>query len=390
MDDAIAPAVTPDVPQPRPPADDRPPPDPRPLDRTDLLRAVRGEGVELVAQPIVAVESGTIAGYELLTRFRVGPAAPPNVWFATARREGLAGALTRTVFAAMHELRPSLPENVFCTVNVEPDLLLDDAVHDALHATGDLSCVVVELTEHVAIGDGLAPLKERLEAIRAAGGTVAIDDAGTGYAGLSQLLELRPDLIKLDHALVSGLDTDPVRRALVELIGSLSGRMDAWLLAEGVETADEFAVLARLGVPLAQGWYLGRPATPWAALDPGVHREVCMLARRASLGRHVAALVRRRPTREIIDGSDETGDVIVDDAGRPIAVVVAQVHGSARVPAMCVAPSSDPADVLRRAMARPDAHRCAPVVCTDPRGQVLGTIDVADLVEAALTPEGES
>ncbi len=365
---------------------------PTPADVSAVLAGARNgdpdTGLHLVAQPILAVEFANVAGYELLARFTSRVKAPPDQWFAVAREAGMANRLTAAVFEQMHLLRPSLPPNTFCTVNIEPDLLMDDVVDRALHATGSLERVIVELTEHVAIEDP-APLLLRLDRIRAAGGTVAIDDAGTGYAGLAQLLSVRPDLIKLDRELVTGIDTDPVRRALVELIGSLAGRMDAWLLAEGVETSGELSVLARLGVPLAQGWFIGRPAEAWPAIDPELRNTLRAITLQARLGDHVAQLVRRRPPRQAGDGALSPGDVVVDELERPLRVAVAESHGVSTVPAMCVAPSSSPADVLRRAVARPPGQRDAPVVCTDPRGRLIGTVDIADLVDAALADHGE-
>jgi hypothetical protein len=97
---------------------------------------------------------------------------------------------------------------------------------------------------------------------------LAVDDAGTGYAGLQHLMVLRPDLVKLDRALVAGCDRDPAKAALIEMLGRFTGQLDAWVLAEGVERTAELESLIRLRVPLAQGYLLGRPAEPWATL-PG-------------------------------------------------------------------------------------------------------------------------
>lgn len=363
--------------------------DPSPPWSSALAGAIGGAGVRLVAQPILAVEAASIAGYELLARMAGPPAAAPDVWFAAARDRGVAADLTCVVFDRLHRLRSTLPANTFCTVNVEPDLLLDPNVEAALHAGGDLDRVVVELTEHVPLGEDVSALLAVMDRVRAAGGTLAVDDAGTGYAGLTQLLALRPDLIKLDRALVAGIDTDPVRRALVEMVGALAGRMDAWLLAEGVETADELAVLAHLGVPLAQGWFIGRPAEPWAALDPDVAASIRRIAARAELRENVAPLVRSARTRRPDDRGSPAlrhGDVLVDASGRPVDVAFAQVDRIVIAPAMVVAPSASPAEVLRRAMARPAAVRSIPIVCSDSAGRLIGVLEVADLVESVLAP----
>ena len=73
-------------------------------------------------------------------------------------------------------------------------------------------------------------------------------------------MQLRPDFVKLDRALVQDVDRDPAKHALVETLGMLAGRLDSWLLAEGIERPGEREVLAAMGVPLAQGFGLARPA----------------------------------------------------------------------------------------------------------------------------------
>jgi EAL domain-containing protein (putative c-di-GMP-specific phosphodiesterase class I) len=87
-----------------------------------------------------------------------------------------------------------------------------------------------------------------------------VDDAGAGYAGLQHILEIHPDIVKLDIALVRDLDTDPVRRALISGMVSFAREAGCVLLAEGIETDSELASLRTLGVSLGQGYLLGRPA----------------------------------------------------------------------------------------------------------------------------------
>jgi hypothetical protein len=225
-----------------------------------------------------------------------------------------------------------------------------------------------------------------LTAVREAGGLVAVDDAGTGYAGLQQMLTVRPDIVKLDRDLVSGLDADPIRRSLVQLLGDLTSRMDAWLLAEGVETTAELQALVALGVPLGQGWRLGRPAPPWAQLAPATAEDLRLFAAQATLGDHVAALMRACPVAPLGDHAGASlGTVLIDADGRPAAIVVpGGTGGPALAPALTVAPSSSPVDVARRALAREVPFRGAPVVCTDARGHAIGVVDTAELVEAAI------
>jgi EAL domain-containing protein (putative c-di-GMP-specific phosphodiesterase class I) len=117
--------------------------------------------------------------------------------------------------------------------------------------------IVLEITERADVEDyahlhrAIAALGDRVR--------IAVDDAGAGYAGLQRILELRADLVKLDLALVRGVDSDPARQALVAGMAHFARRTDALLLAEGVESAAEAEALAALGVELGQGYLFGRP-----------------------------------------------------------------------------------------------------------------------------------
>jgi EAL domain-containing protein (putative c-di-GMP-specific phosphodiesterase class I) len=339
---------------------------------------------DLVAQPIVDLSAGRTAGFELLARFPGPPDAPPDAWFALADRLGRAAALTAQVLDRALALRATLPPDTFLTVNVEPHLVVAPEVAEVLRGQS-LARIVIELTEHTQAPDGRA-LERALARVREAGGLVAVDDAGTGYAGLQQLLTVRPDIVKVDRDLVTGLDADPIRRSLVELLGDLTGRMDAWLLAEGVETTAELQALASLGVPLGQGWRLGRPAPPWATLAPETAEDVRLFAAQATFGDHVAALMRACLTASLGDHIDaDPGTVLVDADGRPAAILVPAAGGGVTLaPAMTVAPSSGPVEVARRALAREVAYRGVPVVCTNGRGYPVGVVDTADLVEAVI------
>lgn len=335
----------------------------------DLLR--------LHAQPIVELTSGAVAGYEMLSRFTGPWQAAPDVWFAAAERWGLNATLQARALRNGIAARTLLPPNTFLTINVDPHLLSDEAVVDALTEPQDLTRLVLELTEHTkASDDGIAA--DVLNHVRSTGGLVAMDDAGTGYAGLTALLALRPQVVKLDRELITGLDTDPVKRALVEVFGDLAGRMDAWIIAEGIETEAELNTLIGLGVPLGQGWALARPApTMLEAIDPVVVDHIRTTAARCSLSDHVASLVR--PVRSGTDTSD--CGVIVGDAG--LADQVRDDHGE-WTPAMVVAPNASVRETAHRAMTRPAAHRYAPLVCTDGQGRVIGTVGIDDLLLSAV------
>jgi EAL domain-containing protein (putative c-di-GMP-specific phosphodiesterase class I) len=341
----------------------------------DALREVVNEPGRLVlhAEPIVELNSGAVAGFEMLSRFTGRWAARPDQWFAAAEQWGFNATLQSRVITAALAARAGLPPDTFLSVNVDPHLLHTAEVSDVLTGSADLSRLVVEITEHTELADDLV-VRTVLGHIRSAGGLLAMDDAGTGYAGLSQLLRLRPNIVKLDRALVTGLDQDPVKRALVEVFGDLAGRMDAWILAEGIETREELDSIIGLGVPLGQGWALGRASVEMVAeLDDGLVMHIRATAARTSLRGHVASLLRSASV-----GTDRAVHEVLLAADGMACLV--RATDDLWAPAMIVAPSAPITEVARRAMARPVAHRFSPLVCTDGRGRVLGVVRVDDLL----------
>src|SRR4051812_48729701 len=342
------------------------------------------DDLTLAFQPIVDLATATVAGYEALSRFP--GTAGPDIWFAAAADAGLGAELEALAIHKALAAVPYLPANTFLTVNVSPHLLGTEPVQDALARCPDLRRIVVELTEHTPVDD-LTELHRQTEALRERGALIALDDAGSGYSGLQQMAALRPQIVKLDRALVSDADADPVRIALAEMVGEFAGKIDAWLLAEGLETAAELAAFARLGVPLGQGWVLGRPTPDFAPLAPAVIDLVRGQVARARLTESVASLLR--PIRQL-DATDGGGGippaVLVGPQGEPLEVLLAdpRTREVYRAPvSLRVHPSADITETLQRALTRSPVHRFDPVLCTDPTGAVLGLIRIEDLASAA-------
>jgi EAL domain-containing protein (putative c-di-GMP-specific phosphodiesterase class I) len=342
------------------------------------------DDLTMVFQPIVDLAAARVAGYEALSRFP--GTAGPDVWFTAAAECGVAAELEALAIGKALAAVSFLPDDTFLTVNVSPHLLGSDPVQEALGSRPDLQRVVVELTEHTPVDD-LVALRRQADELRARGALIALDDAGSGYSGLQQMATVRPQLVKLDRALVTGIDTDPVRAALTEMVGEFAGRIDAWLLAEGIETAGELAAFIRLGVPLGQGWVLGRPAPDFAPLAPGVVRLLQAQVARARLTESVASLLR--PVRQCSAGEPTPGvppAVLVGELGNPLGLLLADVRtgGTFTAPvSLRVHPSAGVTETLQRALTRPPAHRFDPVVCTDPTGAVVGLLRVEDLASAA-------
>jgi len=372
------------------------PPDPATIRRQRAWRRAIADvlaepsQIRVVFQPIADLARGTVAGYETLARIDVpvpgiGDRLSPDQWFSAAEENGLGPALEGVVIARALTRLGDLPPNAFLTVNVSPHLLGSPELDRAFASVPDLSRVVVELTEHVAFGD-LESITAETRRLRAAGALIAVDDAGSGYAGLQQILELRPQLVKLDRALVSGADRDPARAALAELLGQFAGRLDAWLLAEGIETVGELATFCRMGVPLGQGWLLGRPADRMVPLAEEVRSRILAETSRVAVTDAIASVMLGDVRVTTADRAEDlaAGEpaIVVDRAGTPIEMLAPDPRdGVVRtLPVSLRALASDAAhDVLLRALTRPAAHRFDPVVCTDGWGQVIGLVLVDEL-----------
>ena len=348
--------------------------------------------VHPVFQPIVDLKRGMACGYELFARFSGPPNEPPEAWFSAAAELGQGGELDAVVIRKGLALRDALPANCFLTLNVSPRSLLSRQVQDALRAARPLAGVVLEITEQTAVDD-YEVLAAALVALRAAGVRVAVNDAGSAYASLRQIIALRPEFVKVDRAFIADLDRDEAKAAVVQMLGEFAGRIDAWVVAEGVERREELDALIRLRVPMSQGYLLGRPLEAMAEVEHGLgsHMRSRSYARLSDAGVGVlvepAPVVRDQDGREVFSrffAEHLPSDFIsvVDSRRRPVAVVARSglreadgVHAPLTVTA-----GSSVADVALRAMTRPPSERFVPVVCCDEAGRYLGLVRVERLV----------
>ena len=233
----------------------------RVLDEPELLRPV--------FQPIVALDTGTVVGYEALARFAPVPLQLPEAWFDLAARAGLTpeleGLAVRRALDLVGQLPP--PAGAFLSLNVSPLLLGDGRIATALAAPPvDAGHLVLELTERDRVADygalraAIAPYRER-------GFGVAVDDAGAGYASMRHVTELRPEFVKLDTRLIAGLTGDQARQALVRAMATFVGEIGGAVIAEGVESIADLDLLSRSGRGiLVQGNAVARPGPAWPAV----------------------------------------------------------------------------------------------------------------------------
>lgn len=236
-------------------------------ERLEVERIVAGGLIRPVFQPIYALADGSLHGHEALSRI-VGPSlfASPDPLFASAAAHGFTSPLEmlcrRKALERAGELR--LPGRLF--LNVCPELF-----HAGDHERGctaalldrlgiERSRVTFELTERTLIADYDLFLRA-VTHYRAQGYTIAVDDLGTGYAGLQMLARLEPEYVKLARFLVAGIHQAPTRQALVEALVAFCARIGAQVIAEGIEEPAELEWLREAGVALGQGYLLARPTT---------------------------------------------------------------------------------------------------------------------------------
>jgi EAL domain-containing protein (putative c-di-GMP-specific phosphodiesterase class I)/DNA-binding NarL/FixJ family response regulator len=224
-----------------------------------IRRAIESvDALAIVFQPIVGLRDRSIVGAEALARFAGPPRRAPNLWFDEAATVGLRQALELVAADRAIEALPQLPPQVYLTINASPRTLTSAGFLKLVsHADG--SRLVAEITEHAPIHD-YARLGGALTKLRALGMRLAIDDAGAGYSSLRHILELQPDLIKLDMSLIRGIHRDRSKQALAAGLISFASKAGSSIIAEGIERAREVETLVELGVSHGQGFFLGKPA----------------------------------------------------------------------------------------------------------------------------------
>ncbi len=215
-------------------------------------------------QPIIDSETRRPKGFEALCRFKGEPYRSPDKWFGDASEVGLGIELEICVIEQALEGLNTLPADVYISFNASPQTVISGQLLDVF-AGWPSERIVLELTEHEEVEDYDALIKQ-IDLLRYMGIRVAIDDAGAGYAGLQQIVRLRPDIIKLDMSLTSNVDKDVVRRALASALKQFARDTGALIVAEGVETEAELAALLDLEVELVQGYLLGKPGDLQAAV----------------------------------------------------------------------------------------------------------------------------
>jgi EAL domain-containing protein (putative c-di-GMP-specific phosphodiesterase class I)/GGDEF domain-containing protein len=223
----------------------------------DLKTTLRDRAVYVDYHPIVVASTREIFGYEALARGQMRTLRSPEVMFDVAAEADLIWELSRLCRArALEGMNTRLQAGQLLFLNVDPHDFTDPAFTE--QEVDDPSRVVIEITERTAIKD-YPKFRDRLKAFREMGYRFAVDDAGSGYAGLGSIANLEPDFIKLDISLINAIDTNFIKQNLVQTMVRFANDHGAKVIAEGVERAEEFATVQELGVHLVQGFFLHRP-----------------------------------------------------------------------------------------------------------------------------------
>jgi EAL domain-containing protein (putative c-di-GMP-specific phosphodiesterase class I) len=221
---------------------------------------IREEALTIVVQPIVEVHSGTILGYEALSRFTGQPLQGPALWFEDAERVGRRTELELLALRLALAVLPALPQDCFLSVNASPATVLSGKLPEVF-AAAPLERLFLEVTEQHPI-DSYEQFAAALRPLRHGGLRLAIDDVGAGFASLKHILRLSPHVVKLDHSLTHSVIPSRSARALAAALTGFAIETGTTVLAEGIETQPQLDLLTTLGVSLGQGFLLGRPGAP--------------------------------------------------------------------------------------------------------------------------------
>ncbi|MBV8172539.1 MAG: EAL domain-containing protein [Candidatus Eremiobacteraeota bacterium] len=310
-------------------------------ERDDDLEQVLNENrIRSVFQPIVSLGDGSVFGYEALSRGPIGTRLESaDALFTAASAVGATHRLERVCRFRSIAAAAGIPSGCYLFLNLSPRVLeeqnagLSREVIEQSRLAQER--VVLEITEKQAIAD-FDLLKRTLLHYYRQGYKVAIDDAGAGHNSLRTVTEVRPHFIKLDMALVRDIDRDRAKNALVSAIIIFAKRIDAKVLAEGIETVDELATLIEIGVDLGQGFLLGRPSSGFIEPKPEIAafirersstlRSVPMPKRMAisTITKRAPALMPTAYTNELLEIFQRDSDldsIVLTEFGAPVGLV---------------------------------------------------------------------
>jgi EAL domain-containing protein (putative c-di-GMP-specific phosphodiesterase class I)/GGDEF domain-containing protein len=229
---------------------------------SDLKATIRDGAVFIEYHPIIVTATEEVYGFEALSRGVRRELRSPEVLFEVAEEANMVWELSRLLRQrAISGIINELQDGQFLFLNIDPHDF-DDPVFRNMDpeklGIPDPGRVVLEITERTAIKD-YPRFQEYLKAFRERGFRFAVDDAGSGYAGLGSIANLAPDYIKLDISLIANIDTNFLKQNLVETMVQFANNHGTLVIAEGVERREEFETVKQIGVHFTQGFLFHRP-----------------------------------------------------------------------------------------------------------------------------------
>lgn len=228
----------------------------------DLKRTLREGAVYIEYHPIVVTDTQAVYGYEALARGKLRALRSPQVLFGVAEEANLLWELSRLCRQrAIEGIDSQMEPDQFLFLNIDPHDFRDPTFRYLdLEELGieHPERIVLEITERTAITD-YPKFQGYLQEFRAKGFRFAVDDAGSGYAGLGSIANLAPDFIKLDISLISNIDANFMKQNLVETMVQFANDHGIQVIAEGVERQEEYETVKQIGVHLTQGFLFHRP-----------------------------------------------------------------------------------------------------------------------------------
>lgn len=233
----------------------------------DIASLLASRALHPVYQPIFSLETGRPMGFEGLVRPNEGgPFSNAGSLFAAAEVANQTVELDMLCLEIVAAGAAQLPEEAYLSVNLSPRTLessdfRSSDVKGIFRRRGiALDRIVLELTERETVED-LAQLRGNVKKLRSAGIRLAADDVGAGNAGLRLLSEIQFDVVKIDLSLVQGGATHDPSHAILRALQGLAAGWNASVVAEGIETSEQLAIVRELGISSGQGYLLGRPGS---------------------------------------------------------------------------------------------------------------------------------
>ncbi|PLX68699.1 MAG: EAL domain-containing protein [Denitrovibrio sp.] len=233
----------------------------------ELIWLLKEGRITTFFQPIVNTSSLEIFGYECLSRgvTQSGEYMPPDIMFGAAKTTGMLFNLDRQCreaaikTSAIKKIDKNIFINFLPTAIYNPEFCLKDTVMWLDKFEFEPSSITFEVVETEEITN-TAHLQEILTFYKSKGYNTALDDMGSGYSSLNLLSALSPDIVKIDMELIRDIDKNSIKQSIVEGLIAISNGIGYKMIAEGIETKEEYEWIKEKGIDYVQGYYFAKPS----------------------------------------------------------------------------------------------------------------------------------